>query len=55
VRHPQYGLGRIVALSGSGPERLATVDFPPPAGQMKLLIVDSLLRPVKKEGLVDRE
>jgi DNA helicase-2/ATP-dependent DNA helicase PcrA len=48
VRHPQYGLGRIVALSGSGPQRQATVDFPPPAGQMKIMLVDSLLRPVKK-------
>jgi DNA helicase-2/ATP-dependent DNA helicase PcrA len=55
VRHPQYGLGRIVALSGSGPERQATVEFSPPAGQMKILLADSLLRPVKKEGIVDRE
>jgi len=50
VRHPQYGLGRIVALSGAGPERQATVDFPPPAGQMKIMVVDSPLRPVKREG-----
>ena len=28
VRHPQYGLGQIVALSGSGASRKATVDFP---------------------------
>ena len=47
VRHPQYGLGRIVALSGAGAERQATVDFPPPAGQMKFPLAESLLRPVK--------
>ncbi|MGD0518260.1 MAG: UvrD-helicase domain-containing protein [Thermoguttaceae bacterium] len=46
VRHPQYGLGRTVALSGSGLERQATVEFPPPAGQMKLLLANSQLRPV---------
>jgi DNA helicase II / ATP-dependent DNA helicase PcrA len=27
VRHPEYGLGKIVALSGSGPRRSATVAF----------------------------
>ena len=50
VRHPQYGLGRIVALSGSGPERQATVEFPSPLGQIKLLLIDSPLRPVKKDS-----
>jgi DNA helicase II / ATP-dependent DNA helicase PcrA len=50
VRHPQYGLGRIIALSGSGAERQATVEFPPPAGQMKLLLIDSRLRPVNKDS-----
>ncbi len=53
VRHPQYGLGHIIALSGSGPERQATIEFPPPAGQMKLLLIDSRLRPVAK-GIGDR-
>jgi DNA helicase-2/ATP-dependent DNA helicase PcrA len=47
VRHPQYGLGRIIALSGSGHERRATVEFPPPVGQTKLMLTDSPLRPVK--------
>ncbi len=27
VRHPQYGLGKIIALSGTGPRRVATVAF----------------------------
>jgi DNA helicase-2/ATP-dependent DNA helicase PcrA len=53
VRHPQYGLGHIVALSGSGPERQATVDFPPPTGQMKFVLADSPLRPVT-QGIEDR-
>ncbi|MFH1922992.1 MAG: UvrD-helicase domain-containing protein [Planctomycetota bacterium] len=48
VRHPQYGLGRVVALSGSGPGRKATVDFASRAGQKKFVIADSPLRPVKK-------
>jgi hypothetical protein len=47
VRHPQYGLGRIVALSGSGAERQATVDFPQPVGIKKCVITDYLLRLVK--------
>lgn len=47
VRHPQYGLGRIVALSGAGTDRQATVDFPPPAGQIKFLLAGSPLRPVR--------
>ncbi len=47
VRHPTFGLGRIVALSGSGAGRKATVDFPPPAGRKKLVLSKSLLRPVK--------
>jgi DNA helicase-2/ATP-dependent DNA helicase PcrA len=54
VRHPQYGLGHIVALSGAGPDRQATVDFPPPTGQMKFLLADSPLRPVT-QGIVDGE
>jgi DNA helicase II / ATP-dependent DNA helicase PcrA len=47
VRHPQYGLGRIVALSGAGAERQATVEFPTHGGQMKFMLSDSQLRPVK--------
>ena len=47
VRHPAHGLGRIVALSGSGPHRKASVDFAT-AGRKKFLLADSPLRPVKK-------
>jgi DNA helicase II / ATP-dependent DNA helicase PcrA len=47
VRHPQYGLGRIIALSGSCLERQATVEFSSPAGQMKFILAESPLRPVK--------
>lgn len=46
VRHPNHGLGRIVALSGSGTSRKATVAFS--FGQMKFVIAQSPLRPVKK-------
>ena len=48
VRHPQYGLGRVVALSGSGSGRKATVHFASRAGQKKFVIAKSPLRPVKK-------
>jgi DNA helicase-2/ATP-dependent DNA helicase PcrA len=47
VRHPEFGLGRIVALSGSGAERHATVDFTSSAGRQRLLLAESPLRPVK--------
>ena len=47
VRHPEYGLGRIVALSGSGTGRKATVDFTTAAGRKKFLLSSSPLRPVK--------
>ena len=49
VLHPQHGLGRIVALSGSGQERRATVDFTSSAGRRKFLLVESPLLPVRKE------
>ncbi len=44
VLHAQHGLGQIVALSGSGGDRLATVDFPPPAGRQKLVLSDGRLQ-----------
>ncbi len=47
VLHPEYGLGRIVALSGSGPGRKATVDFSSSAGRKKFILSASPLRPVK--------
>jgi len=50
VLHPQYGLGRIVALSGSGPQRRATVDFLAGAGRKKFLLHQSPLRPVQRNS-----
>jgi DNA helicase II / ATP-dependent DNA helicase PcrA len=47
VRHPKYGLGHIVALSGSGAGRKATVDFVASVGRKKFVLADSALRPVK--------
>jgi DNA helicase-2/ATP-dependent DNA helicase PcrA len=47
VRHPEYGLGKIVALSGSGARRTATVNFTSSAGQKKFVLEQSPLRPLK--------
>ncbi len=47
VRHPEYGLGKIVALSGSGDRRSATVAFASSAGQRKFMLAKSPLRPAK--------
>jgi DNA helicase II / ATP-dependent DNA helicase PcrA len=49
VRHPDYGIGEIVALSGSGPKRTATVKFfehPLEEKQFRLLL--SPLEPVEE-------
>jgi DNA helicase II / ATP-dependent DNA helicase PcrA len=46
VLHESYGLGQIIALSGSGDNRKATVDFASPASRKKFLLVESTLRPV---------
>ena len=47
VRHPEYGLGKVVALSGSGIKRSATVAFASHAGQKKFMLAQSQLRPTK--------
>ena len=47
VRHPDYGLGKVVALSGSGARRSATVAFASAAGQKKFMLAQSPLRPAK--------
>ncbi len=47
VRHPEYGLGKIVALSGRGDRRTATVAFASAAGQRKFVLIKSPLRPAK--------
>ena len=46
VTHPEYGPGKIVALSGSGKNRRATVQFPS-AGEKKIILAHSPLRPVR--------
>ncbi len=47
VLHPEYGIGKVVALGGSGGERTATIDFPSAAGRKKLTLSGSDMRPVK--------
>jgi DNA helicase II / ATP-dependent DNA helicase PcrA len=51
VLHPGYGLGQIVALSGSGAGRKATIDFPPPAGRKKIVLADGSLQPVAETSV----
>jgi DNA helicase II / ATP-dependent DNA helicase PcrA len=46
VLHATYGLGQIIALSGSAASRKATVEFPLPAGRKSLLLADGSLQPV---------
>jgi DNA helicase-2/ATP-dependent DNA helicase PcrA len=45
VRHPEYGLGKVIALGGSGARRSATVAFASDAGQKKFILRHSPLRP----------
>ncbi|HEX4129253.1 MAG TPA: UvrD-helicase domain-containing protein [Pirellulales bacterium] len=47
VRHPEYGLGKIIALSGQRSGRKATVAFTSAAGQRTFVLAQSPLRPVK--------
>ncbi len=47
VRHPEYGLGKIIALSGSQSQRKATVAFTSGAGERTFVLQQSPLRPVK--------
>ena len=47
VRHPEYGLGHIIALGGSGPNRKATIDFGPRVGRKSFVLRFSKLRPVQ--------
>jgi len=49
VRHPEYGLGKVVALSGNGIRRTATIAFASAAGQRKFMLASSNLRPAKSE------
>jgi DNA helicase-2/ATP-dependent DNA helicase PcrA len=47
VRHPEYGLGTVVALSGSGQARKAVVEFSGGIGQRSFVLKHSGLRPVR--------
>ncbi|MEX0977584.1 MAG: 3'-5' exonuclease, partial [Pirellulales bacterium] len=47
VRHPSYGLGKIVALAGSGERRTATVVFATGGGEKNFVLAKSPLRPAK--------
>lgn len=46
VSHPEYGPGRIVALSGAGKNRRATIQFAT-VGEKKIILVHSTLRPAR--------
>ncbi|MFZ5830072.1 MAG: ATP-dependent helicase, partial [Planctomycetota bacterium] len=47
VRHAEFGLGRVVALSGAGKKRRAVVDFASTAGRQEIALADGSLRAVK--------
>ncbi len=48
VRHNQFGLGRIAALSGNGTTRTATVDFIAPPERRRFVLSEGELRPLKR-------
>jgi DNA helicase-2/ATP-dependent DNA helicase PcrA len=48
VIHPDYGIGKIAALSGSGAKRTATVNFAGGAGVKRFRLAHSPLRPATK-------
>jgi DNA helicase-2/ATP-dependent DNA helicase PcrA len=46
VAHPEYGPGKIVALSGSGKNRRATIQFAT-VGEKKIILAHSVVRPAR--------
>jgi DNA helicase-2/ATP-dependent DNA helicase PcrA len=46
VTHPEYGPGKIVALSGADKNRRATIQFAT-VGQKKIILAHSAVRPVQ--------
>jgi DNA helicase-2/ATP-dependent DNA helicase PcrA len=44
VTHPEYGPGKIIALSGADKNRLATIQFAT-VGQKKIILAHSAVRP----------
>jgi DNA helicase-2/ATP-dependent DNA helicase PcrA len=49
VRHPEYGVGTVIALSGSGDKRTATIEFLSTPGEKRFMLSKSRLQPVKAE------
>ncbi|RMF97786.1 MAG: hypothetical protein D6741_09865 [Planctomycetota bacterium] len=49
VCHPKHGVGRIVALSGNGANRKATVEFGGRTGRVKFILSKAPLKPLKKK------
>jgi DNA helicase-2/ATP-dependent DNA helicase PcrA len=47
VIHPEYGPGKVVALSGSGKNRRATIQFAT-VGEKKIILAHSAVRPVRR-------
>jgi DNA helicase-2/ATP-dependent DNA helicase PcrA len=47
VRHPDYGLGRVLSTSGEGPLRRVVVRFTSAAGERSFVVAKSALRPVR--------
>ncbi len=47
VQHPEFGLGKIVALSGAASKRRATVQFFTQDRERKFVLIHSQLQPVK--------
>ena len=54
VRHPEYGLGKIVALSGSLARRVATIAFAA-HGERRFVLSKSLLQPLKERPAAGSE
>jgi len=50
VWHASDGIGRIVALSGRGDRRTATVVFASAAGRRKVRLADGEIRPLERSG-----
>jgi ATP-dependent DNA helicase UvrD/PcrA len=46
VIHPEYGPGKVVALSGAGKNRRATIQFAT-VGEKKIILAHSTVRPVR--------
>jgi len=47
VNHPEHGLGKVLALSGGGTKRTATVQFFDSTRERRFILVHSQLQPVK--------